>query len=68
MNDNILVGYIHDAAYQLDLSDFLYFKAVGNQVFVYTSGKVYSVKKRLYEYFNTLFVLLIFAGVSLIDN
>lgn len=49
MKGNILVGYIHDAAYQLDLSDILYFEAVGDQVFAYTTEEIYSVKKRLYE-------------------
>ena len=45
MKGNILVGYIHDAAYQLDLSDILYFEAVGDQVFAYTTEEIYSVKK-----------------------
>lgn len=49
MKGNVLVGYIHDAAYQLQLSDILYFEAVGDQVFAYTAEEVYSVKKRLYE-------------------
>lgn len=49
MKGNILVGYIHDAAYQLDLFDIFYFEAVGDQVFAYTADEVYSVKKRLYE-------------------
>ncbi len=30
MKGNILVGYIHDTAYQLNLSDILYFEAVGD--------------------------------------
>ena len=49
MKGNILVGYIHDTAYQLDLADILYFEAVGDQVFAYTAEEIYSVKKRLYE-------------------
>ncbi len=49
MKGNILTGYIHDAAYQLDLANILYFEAVGDQVFAYTSEEVYSVKRRLYE-------------------
>lgn len=49
MKGNLLVGYIHDAAYQLELDHILYFEAVGDQVFAYTAGEVYSVKKRLYE-------------------
>lgn len=49
MKGNSLTGYIHDAAYQVELSDVLYFEAVGDQVFAYTAGEVYSVKKRLYE-------------------
>ena len=49
MKGNILVGYIQEAAYQLDLSDILYFEAVSDQVFAYTASEVYGVKKRLYE-------------------
>lgn len=49
MKGNTLAGYIHDAAYQLRLSDILYFEAVGDQVFACTAAEVYSVKKRLYE-------------------
>ena len=49
MKGNMLNGYIHDTAYQLSLSDILYFEAVGDQVFAYTAEEIYSVKKRLYE-------------------
>ena len=49
MKGNLLTGYIHDAAYRLELSDILYFEAVGDHVFAYTEEEVYSVKKRLYE-------------------
>lgn len=49
MKENILTGYIRDTAYRLNLSDILYFEAVGDQVFAYTKEEVYSVKKRLYE-------------------
>lgn len=49
MKGNILVGYIRDAAYQLELDHILYFEAVGDQVFAYTAEEVYCVKKRLYE-------------------
>lgn len=49
MKGNMLNGYIHDIAYQLKLSDILYFEAVGDQVFAYTAEEIYSVKKRLYE-------------------
>lgn len=49
MKGNMLIGYIHDAVYSLELSDILYFEAVGDQVFAYTAEEVYSVKKRLYE-------------------
>lgn len=49
MKGNVLVGYIHDTAYQLNLADILYFEAVGDQVFAYTTEEVYCVKKRLYE-------------------
>ncbi len=49
MKGNTLVGYVHDTAYQLNLSDVLYFEAVGDQVFAYTAEEIYSVKKRLYE-------------------
>lgn len=49
MKGNILNGYIHDTAYQLNLSDILYFEAVGDQVFAYTAEEIYGVKKRLYE-------------------
>ncbi len=49
MKGNILAGYIHDTVYQLDLADILYFEAVGDHVFAYTSEEIYSVKKRLYE-------------------
>lgn len=49
MKGNMLNGYIHDTAYQLRLSDILYFEAVGDQVFAYTAEEIYSVKKRLYE-------------------
>ncbi len=44
MKGNILVGYIHDTAHRLELDHILYFEAVGDQVFAYTSGEVYSVK------------------------
>lgn len=47
MKGNILIGYIHDIAYRLNLSDILYFEAVDDQVFAYTAEEVYSVKKRL---------------------
>lgn len=49
MKGNILVGYIHAAAYQLELDHILYFEAVGDQVFAYTATEIYSVKRRLYE-------------------
>ena len=49
MKGNILTGYIGDAAYQVGLSDVLYFEAVGEQVFAYTENEVYRVKVRLYE-------------------
>ncbi|WP_418751457.1 hypothetical protein [Frisingicoccus sp.] len=48
MKGNVLVGYIHDAAYRLELDHILYFGAVGDQVFAYTATEIYSVKKRLY--------------------
>ena len=49
MKGNVLTGYIGDAAYQVGLSDVLYFEAVGEQVFAYTENEVYQVKVRLYE-------------------
>lgn len=49
MKDNILTGYINDTAYRLNLSDILYFEAVGDQVFAYTKEEIYSIKNRLYE-------------------
>lgn len=49
MKGNILTGYIGDAAYQVGLSDVLYFEAVGEQVFAYTEKEVYQIKVRLYE-------------------
>lgn len=49
MKGNILIGYIEDTAFQINLSDILYFEAVGEQVFAYTADELYSVKLRLYE-------------------
>ena len=49
MKGNILTGYIGDVAYQVGLSNVLYFEAVGEQVFAYTEKEVYQIKVRLYE-------------------
>lgn len=49
MKGSAVTGYIRDAAFQLNLSDILYFEAVGEQVFAYTAKELYSVKMRLYE-------------------
>lgn len=49
MKGNILTGYIQDASYQINLSDILYFEAVGEQVFAYTADELYQIKLRLYE-------------------
>ena len=49
MKGNVITAYIQDAAFQLKLSDILYFEAVGEQVFAYTANEIYSVKMRLYE-------------------
>lgn len=49
MKGNLVAGYINDAAYQIPLEEILYFEAVGEQVFAYTAGELYTVKKRLYE-------------------
>ena len=49
MKGNILTGYIGDVAYQVGLSNVLYFEAVGEQVFAYTENEVYQIKVRLYE-------------------
>ena len=49
MKEKTLTGYIEEAAYQVVLSDILYFEAVGEQVFAYTEKEVYQVKVRLYE-------------------
>lgn len=39
MKGDILNGYIHDTAYQLNLSGILYFEAMADQVFTYTAEK-----------------------------
>ncbi len=49
MKGNMLSGYIEDAAFQLNLSDIIYFEAVGELVFAYTENEVYEIKSRLYE-------------------
>ena len=49
MKGNMLTGYIDGAAFQLSLSDIIYFEAVGELVFAYTENEVYEVKSRLYE-------------------
>lgn len=49
MKGNVITAYIQDAAFQLKLSDILYFEAVGEQVFAYTDNELYLVKMRLYE-------------------
>lgn len=49
MKGNMLSGYIEDAAFQLNLSDIIYFEAVGEQVFAYTENELYEIKSRLYE-------------------
>lgn len=49
MKGNTLTGFIQDTAFQLNLSDILYFEAVGERVFAYTADELYSVKLRLYE-------------------
>ena len=49
MKGNLVAGYIDEAVYQIPLADILYFEAVGDQVFAYTTDELYSVKKRLYE-------------------
>lgn len=47
---NHLTGYNNDHhQQQIPLDDILYFEAVGDKVFAYTSGEVFEVKKRLYE-------------------
>ena len=49
MKGNTLVGYIDAKAFTLKLSDVLYFEAVGERVFAYTSKEIYQIKMRLYE-------------------
>lgn len=49
MKGNVVMGFIDTAAYQLNLSEILYFEAVGEQVFAYTEREIYLVKMRLYE-------------------
>lgn len=39
MKGDILNGYIHDTAYQLNLSGMLYFEAMADQVFTYIAEK-----------------------------
>lgn len=46
---NHLTGYDNNTRRQIALDDILYFEAVGDKVFAYTSGEVFEVKKRLYE-------------------
>lgn len=49
MKGKLIVGYINNVVYQIPLTDILYFEAVGEQIFAYTSEEIYAVKKRLYE-------------------
>lgn len=49
MKGRLVAGYINDAVYQIPLTYILYFEAVGERVFAYTTEELYSVKKRLYE-------------------
>lgn len=49
MKGNLVAGYIDEVVYQIPLADILYFEAVGDQVFAYTTDELYTVKKRLYE-------------------
>lgn len=49
MKGDAVTGYIDTSAYQLRLSEILYFEAVGEQVFAYTEKELYLVRMRLYE-------------------
>ena len=40
---------IDEKVYQIPLSEILYFEAVGEQVFAYTTDDIYNIKNRLYE-------------------
>lgn len=44
-----LTGMIGERIYQFNLSDVLYFEAVDERVFAYTTNKSYELKIRLYE-------------------
>lgn len=44
-----LTGMIEERIYQFNLSDVLYFEAVDERVFAYTTNKSYELKIRLYE-------------------
>ena len=75
MKGNMLSGYIEDAAFQLNLSDIIYFEAVGEQVFAYTETELYEIKSRLYEiektYGNQMFMRCsksIVANISQIES
>ena len=49
MKDDTILGYIDEKVYQIPLAEILYFEAVGEQVFAYTTDNLYSIKNRLYE-------------------
>ena len=49
MKDDTILGYIDEKVYQIPLAEILYFEAVGEQVFAYTTANLYSIKNRLYE-------------------
>ena len=49
MKGDTIIGYIDEKLYQVPLAEILYFEAVGEQVFAYTTDNLYSIKNRLYE-------------------
>lgn len=49
MKGDTIIGYIDEKLYQVPLAEILYFEAVGEQVFAYTTDNIFSIKSRLYE-------------------
>ncbi len=49
MKGNTLIGYVDAKVFTLNLSDILYFEALGERVFAYTAKEIYQIKMRLYE-------------------
>ena len=48
--DGRLTGSIDDKQYEVPVTDVFYIESVDNKVFLYTRGKVYETRQKIYEF------------------